>query len=439
VSFPAYDCYRDSGVEWLGEVPSHWRLTRVKDVAEVINGFPFDSAGFDPELGMPLIRIRDLNSETAEVRFAGPPVPAAEVTSDDVLIGMDGDFNVGRWRGAERALLNQRVCALRVQDYALSRFLEMALVDPLKRINALTYSTTVKHLSSYQVSAIRLALPSSTEELNAIAAFLDRETGKIDALVEAQRRLIELLKEKRQAVISHAVTKGLDPTAPMKDSGIEWLGEVPGHWEVRKFTQAISVQEGPGIMAVDFVDDGVPLLRVAGAQGRWATLKGCNYLDPEQVAKRWKHFRLNVGDLVISGSASTGTVCEIGPETGGSVPYTGLMRLVPIAGLTEKHFVRALVSSSMFFTQIDLLKAGATIQHYGPTHLARMVVTLPPVEEQEQIAEFVDLTIDRYAGLVREAEAGIELLQERRRALISAAVTGKIDVRGLVPEQAEAA
>jgi type I restriction enzyme S subunit len=287
------------------------------------------------------------------------------------------------------------------------------------------------------LARVRTSLPPLAEQ-RAIAAFLDRETKKIDELVAEQERLIELLKEKRQAVISHAVTKGLDPAAPMRDSGVEWLGEVPAQWEVRKFTHAISVQEVPGIMALDFVDDGVPLLRVAGAQGRWATLKGCNYLDPEKVAKRWKHFRLDEGDLVISGSASTGTVCEVGPEARGAVPYTGLMRLVPIPGLTEKHFVRALVSSGMFFTQIDLLKAGATIQHFGPTHLARMVVTLPPVEQQQQIAEFVDFTSDRYAGLVREAEAGIELLLERRSALISAAVTGKIDVRGLVPEEADA-
>jgi type I restriction enzyme S subunit len=156
------------------------------------------------------------------------------------------------------------------------------------------------------------------------------------------------------------------------------------------------------------------------------------------VAERWEHFKLNEGDLVISGSASTGTVCEVGPETVGTVPYTGLMRITPVAGKTTKDFVRALVGSTMFFIQIDQLKAGATIQHFGPTHLARMIATVPSVEEQEDIASFVDAQIAKYAALMAEAEAAVDLLKERRVALISAAVTGKIDVRGAL-QAAEAA
>jgi type I restriction enzyme S subunit len=183
-------------------------------------------------------------------------------------------------------------------------------------------------------------------------------------------------------------------------------------------------------MAADFHDEGVPLMRVAGASGRWASLEGCNYLDPEKVATRWDHFRLELGDLIISGSASMGTVSEVGPEAVGAVPYTGLIRLTPIAGETTRDFVRAVVGSTLFFTQIDLLKAGATIQHFGPTHLRQMIVVLPPLAEQIAIAEHVDHLNNRYRDLTLEAELTIALLNERRSALISAAVTGKIDVRG---------
>jgi type I restriction enzyme, S subunit len=124
-----------------------------------------------------------------------------------------------------------------------------------------------------------------------------------------------------------------------------------------------------------------------------------------------------------------GTVCEVPAEVAGAIPYTGLIRLRPKSGRTVRAYVRALVGSSFFFTQIDQVKSGATIQHFGPTHLGRMLVTLPPLEEQREIAKHVDEQHRRFDELISMAERGIALLQERRTALISAAVTGKIDVR----------
>ncbi len=230
MSFPRYPSYKDSGIEWLGEVPEHWDVTPIKNLARIVNGYPFDSKLFDPTIGYPLIRIRDLNSLDADTYYNGDFVESAAITSNDVLIGMDGDFNVGRWYGEGRALLNQRMCCVRGKSGLLTRLIEYALPVPLKTINDVTYSTTVKHLSSSQIEKTFIAIPADEREQQTIAAFLDRETAKIDALIGEQQRLIELLKEKRQAVISHAVTKGLNPNAPMKDSGIEWLGEVPEHW-----------------------------------------------------------------------------------------------------------------------------------------------------------------------------------------------------------------
>ncbi len=279
---------------------------------------------------------------------------------------------------------------------------------------------------------IDLPLPPVSEQL-CIAAFLDHETARIDALIEEQQRLIELLMEKRQAVISHAVTKGLDPTVPMKDSGVEWLGKVPAHWSVVPFGLAFGYQEGPGIMAVDFRDEGVPLVRISGVQGRWVTLQGCNYLDPAKASGKWGHFRLEHGDLIISGSASMGLVSEVGEEAVGAVAYTGLIRLTPKTGISDRDFIRSVVGSYQFFVQIDLLKAGSTIQHFGPTHLSQMKVVLPPLDEQIKLASYVDKVSVQFDQLLGEAEKTNELLQERRAALISAAVTGKIDVSGWQP------
>ena len=189
-------------------------------------------------------------------------------------------------------------------------------------------------------------------------------------------------------------------------------------------------------MAVDFHEDGIPLIRVSGVQGRWASLEGCNYLDAEKVETRWKHFRLLIGDLLISASASMGMVCEVGPETEGAVPYTGLIRLTPRNDKITRNYIREILASSLFYTQIDLLKAGATIQHFGPTHLQQMKIVLPPRSEQDMITVFLEGETTKLDALIAEAQRAINLLQERRAALISAAVTGQIDVRGLANSEA---
>jgi type I restriction enzyme, S subunit len=212
-----------------------------------------------------------------------------------------------------------------------------------------------------------------------------------------------------------------------KDSGVEWLGEVPEQWKVVPFSLAIEYQEGPGIMTADFHDEGVPLLRISGVQQRWANLQGCNYLDPAKVKSKWSHFQLEHGDLLISASASVGTICEIGEEAVGAIPYTGLIRLKPRLGFSDKNFVRFIVGSFQFSTQIDLFKAGSTIQHFGPTHLSQMKVVLPPISKQTQIARFLDRETARIDALIAEQQRLIELLKEKRQAVISHAVTKGID------------
>ncbi len=212
-----------------------------------------------------------------------------------------------------------------------------------------------------------------------------------------------------------------------KDSGVEWLGEVPEHWRITPFSYGVSFQEGPGILAIDFQEDGIPLLRISGIQERWATLEGCNFLDPEKVNLRWNHFRLKAGDLLISASASMGNICEVRQEAEGAIPYTGIIRLWKRGNITISCYVRALVNSVMFTTQVDLLKAGATIQHFGPTHLNRMKIVLPPVEEQKFIATFLDRETAKIDALVAEQQRLIELLKEKRQAVISHAVTKGLD------------
>lgn len=426
-----YPAYKDSGVEWLGMVPEGWEVLPVKAVASIINGYPFNSALFNPTEGLPLVRIRDLNQMESETRFSGPSVEQAIVTNSDVLIGMDGDFNVGRWLGDGPALLNQRMCCVRSGSDYLTRFIEYCLPFPLRRINDVTYSTTVKHLSSYQVEKVRIALPSSEAAITQIVTFLDRETAKIDELIEEQRRLIALLAEKRQATISHAVTKGLNPNARLKPSGIDWLGDVPEGWDVvplKRKSPEITV----GIVVEPskyYVETGVPALRSLNV--RPGRISGDNMVyisdDANQLMSK---SMLRHGDVVAVRTGQPGT-CAVVPQEFDGANCIDLIVVRRSAQLNSEYLVWFLTSDPAL-RQFSEGSGGAIQLHFNVSAAKEILISFPPLVEQCEIATYLSLITARLDTLTETATTAIALLQERRAALISAAVTGKIDVRAAI-------
>ena len=427
--FRPYPAYKDSGVEWLAEIPSHWRVRRVTDLATLINGFPFDSKFFVRSHGAPLVRIRDLFSLATEVNWSGDPVPEAEIRDGDIVIGMDGDFSVAWWaRGP--ALLNQRLCCIRTGSLNVAqRYLFYCLPFPLKALNDVTYATTVKHLSSLDVLKFRLPFPSLDVQ-HAIADFLDRETAKIDGLVARKERLIELLQEKRTALITRSVTRGLDPDVPMKDSGVEWLGEIPAHWDVkrlwhltpseRKIMYGI-VLPGPA------VDDGVPIVKggdVAASRLKLDALSKTTF----EIESRHRRSRLMGGDLVYAIRGSIGEV-EMVPDELDGANLTQDAARVAYMRTTHGGWLMYSLRSKVVFSHLEAGALGATIKGINIRDLKRAVIQVPPKREQEQIASFLDIETARIDTLISKIREAIDHLKEFRTALISAAVTGKIDVR----------
>ncbi|KGO99840.1 restriction endonuclease subunit S [Novilysobacter defluvii] len=434
---PRYPEYKDSGVEWLGEIPCHWSVCRLQDIAQVINGYPFDSKLFCEEGGHPLIRIRDLDAEETATRYAGDFVPAAAVETGDVLIGMDGEFNVGRWLGSEQALLNQRMCCVRPSRPALATFLRHALPAPLKSINDVTYSTTVKHLSSFQVKSIRLALPDDAE-LEQISRFLDRETGKIDALIAEQEKLLALLAEKRQATISHAVTRGLDPNAPMKDSGIPWLGPVPVHWEIARLKFVAMVQtgiaKGKDTSGKDTIT--VPYLRVANVQDGHLALDhiATIEIEPEQLDR----YRLRPGDVLMNEGGDfdkLGRGALWNGEIENCIHQNHVFAVRP-RGISPQWLNQITGSSYAQFFFMGRSKQSTNLASISSTNVMELPVLLPPHVEQVEILDFIQDESARIDALRAAGRQAVGLLQERRSALIAAAVTGQIDVRGAVEMEA---
>ena len=318
----------------------------------------------------------------------------------------------------------------------LSRFLAYFIDSSLYR------SQIRKSVSGVKVFSITQAILKNSyiwlppiDEQEKIAVFLDNKTQKIDSLIKKKKELIEKLEEQRIAVITQAVTKGIDENAKLKPSGVDWLGDVPKNWNVVKFKYFIGYQEGPGIMAVDFKDEGVPLLRIRNVQNGYVEMEGCNYLDPAKVERTWSHFKCKKDDLIISGSASTGLVSEVRNDAVGSIVYTGLIRLWPYNEKIEKDYICLLVSSELFSSQIDQLKTGSTIQHFGPEQLRKILIILPPIEEQLVIVNKVKSKLDFINELIEKAQEALLKLAEYRSAIITSAVTGKIDVREIeMPE-----
>ena len=164
---------------------------------------------------------------------------------------------------------------------------------------------------------------------------------------------------------------------------------IPDSWQWCHISDMCFFQEGPGILAKDFRPEGVPLIRIAGMQGSHVQLTGCNYLDPMMVKDKWNHFRLDVGDIVISTSASLDKIAEVDTEAEGSIPYTGLIRFKMYGGILKEYFTY-FIKSPCYITQIAIQEAGSAIKHYGPTHLKQMVIPIPPINEQQRIVDEIN-------------------------------------------------
>lgn len=310
----------------------------------------------------------------------------------------------------------------------VSRNIRLLNRDFIAIVDSSTFGAKMPRVSWDFLGNIFMATPPKAEQ-QAITAFLDRETGKIDALIAEQRRLVELLAEKRQAVISHAVTKGLNPNVPMKDSGIEWLGEVPAHWEVGPMKRYWNVTDCKHITA-EFVEDGIPLASIREVQSRWVSLEAAKCTTEHFYELLIEGGRRPLpGDLIFSRNATVGEVAQVSTD---HPPFAMGQDVVLLRKLFPEYssdFLQHVIRSPIIILQLANMMIGSTFKRINVEEIRSFIVPSPPPIEQADIAEFLESEVERFDTLTFEANRAIALLQERRSALISAAVTGKIDVR----------
>ncbi|RKR26735.1 type I restriction enzyme S subunit [Acidovorax sp. 93] len=440
MSFPRYPEYKDSGVEWLGEVPAHWFVGKVKHITSFFTGWtpPTGNAAFY-EGENPWANISDLGPKW----LAEPSKRISDeaVGHSGIRLSPTGSLlfsfklSIGQVSFAARDMYtNEAIATFPPSERLNLAFAYYAL--PLYVVqNASENIYGAKLLNQELIKAASVAVPSIHEQ-QAIAIFLDRETAKIDALVAEQEKLITLLQEKRQAVISHAVTKGLDLNVPMKDSGVEWLGEVPGHWEVSQLRYV--VREGTSItygivQAGPEVEDGVPYIRTSDMSGNALPLTGYPKTSLE-IDASYARSKVNAGDLVISIRASVGKCLPVPPELDGANLTQGTAKIAP-GGKAPAAFMLPFISSEPIQLYLDSKAKGATFKEITLETLRKTPFLVPPLEEQLRIAKWVSDQDQQFQALIDAAEQAQKLLRERRTALISAAVTGQIDARGIASRE----
>ena len=327
-----------------------------------------------------------------------------------------------------RLCTNQGCKALVPKTSVVAKYYAYLLGSCTAELNINGNGTTFTELSLDALANFRVPHPTEETQL-AVVAFLDRETTEIDTLIAEQQRAIELLAEKRQAVISYLVTKGINPKVRMKESGTKFLGTIPAHWDAKRL-KFVSPEVTVGIVVEPskyYTDKGVPALRSFNISPGSISLQDVVFISDEANELHAKS-KLHSGDLVAVRSGQPGTTAVVPPELEGCNCIDLIIIRRPSIGC--ERFLCWFLASDVALQQFAAGSDGAIQKHFNIETAMNLVVTVPPSDEQVQIAKYIQEETSELDSMVTEAKHAIELLQERRSALISAAVTGKIDVRG---------
>lgn len=451
--YQAYPEYQLVDIDWIDEIPSHWKTSKMRYMFSFGKGLTITKDNLKDD-GIPCVNYGEVHSkfgfEVTPHKHALKCVDESYLKSGsssllkkgdlvfaDTSEDIDGSGNFTQLISDSPVFAGYHTIIARPYDRECYRFFAYL-------IDAKELRTQIRHaVKGVKVFSITQAILRSVniwlpplEERKQIAAFLDHETAKIDTLIQKQQQLIELLKEKRQAVISHAVTKGISykgqPDAPMKDSGVEWLGEVPEHWVLKPMNMASSkLAVGLATSVTNYYrDTGSPIIRNLNIKQGYFDGSDMLYLD-ESFALKEKSKVTNYGDvLMVRTGSNIGLACTTPEEFDNCHTFTTLI-ITPNKELNSEYLT-CCINSSYGKAEVQKLKQGFGKDNLNVEELRRFQVIVPPITEQNKIVNFVNEQNKKIDKLFIECNKAISLMQERRTALISAAVTGKIDVHNWV-------
>ncbi|MEN9302872.1 MAG: hypothetical protein RL264_1301 [Bacteroidota bacterium] len=443
-----YDSYKDSGIEWIGEIPSHWEIKKLKYFGVITLGkmlTPEDKGGYVLKRYLRAKNIEWYSPNIEDVKemwFSPKEVAQYRLFKNDLLVSEGGE--VGR-----TCIWNEEIDECYIQNsvhrvsfggtenanYFLNQFI---LFGKKGHFDAIVNRISIAHLTKEKLGDVQFIYPP-IEEQTTIANYLDQKTSQIDDLIAKKERLIQLLEEERTAIINHAVTKGLpaeerlkvglDPTVPMKDSGIEWLGEIPAHWEVKRIKHLLNepLKYGANESAEEENLDDPRYIRITdfGNDGKLKenTFKSLPYSKAE-------NFLLNEGDILFARSGATVGKTFFFKNYQGIACFAGyLIKASCNQKLLLPEFLYQFTNTGSYENWKQSIFQQATIQNIGADKYNQLKIAIPPVSEQKEIIEFLEKKTSEIGLIISTTQQEIELLKEYKTALISEVVTGKVDVR----------
>jgi len=418
---------------WLDKHPIDWEMKRVKHIFHLSKSKVESSEGH-PILSLTMkgIKFRDVSTNEGQLpeNFDGYTL----LDKDDIVFNpMD---LISGWvdKSNVQGLISPSYKVLRTQKKNINR-------DYFKYFFQTHYTEKIFFpfgegvhyqyrwgLGSQTLLNFPILVPPHQDQ-NKIVQFLDEKTELIDKLISTKERKITLLKEQRTSLINKVVTKGLNPNVKLRNSGVEWIGEIPEHWVVTKFNRYVFFQEGPGLRTFQFTDEGTKVICVTNITENGIDFSYKKFISNEEYLEKYQHFTVQKGDLLLSSSGNSwGKVSEY-LEDEKVMLNTSTIRLNTLdSKRMNKTLIKYILKSEFVRTQLDILMTGSCQPNFGPSHLNQLIITVPPIEEQIEIISNIEKYDFEFQKLIHLEQKKIDLLKEYRQSLISEVVTGKIKV-----------
>jgi type I restriction enzyme S subunit len=423
-----YPKYKNSDIQWIGKIPEGWGVERYKLRFKYIKGkIPKNLEEKNEKGYLPYLNMEYLRGNEEGILYAHDS-KSIKVNEEDLLLLWDGS-NAGEFVLGKKGYLSSTMVKLNVKKINLdfSWYLCKSF-EPILR--DLTIGMGIPHVNGDVLGNIRIPIPINEEQI-VFVIYLDKKISKIDALIEKDKKLITLLKEKRIALINHTVTKGLDPNVKMKDSGIEWIGEIPEDWEVKKLKHTVlkKITDGPH-ETPEFMDEGIPFISAEAIKKDkidFSLKRGFILEELHKIYCRKCKPKLNDVFMVKSG-ATTGNIAIVETEKEFSI-WSPLALIRANKAVLSPRLLYYILLSDYFKKNVEISWSFGTQQNIGMGVIENMNIIVPQKYEQSTIINYLDEQTTKINSTIQKVERKIKLLEEYKKSLIHHVVTGKIDVR----------
>lgn len=423
-----YESYKDSGVQWLGEIPSHWGLRRTKYVWQETD----TRSEFGSEQLLSVSQydgVREAQSDSRSESLKGYKIVKQDELVINIMLAWLGGLGVSKHEG----IVSPAYCVYKLQDAQNPRFLHYLYRTPIYLAEFARHSTGIVpsrwRMYTDDFGEVLTLLPP-IEEQNAMVAYLDTVTSKIDTAIAQQQKMIDLLNERKQIIINNAVTKGLNPNVKMKDSGVDWIGEIPEEWEVKKLKYCVDILPGYAFPSDNFTENGIKLLRGINVSPNKIRWEDTVYWKTE-INSSIARYLLKENDLVLGLDRpwiNSGTrIAFIHKEQLPCLLLQRVCRIRPIKN-TSIRFIYYLLTSDLFYNALVSDTSGVSVPHISTDQVGKITMCFPSIFDQEQIVLFLDKKLSTISDSIKEHESLISLLQERKQIIINEVVTGKVKV-----------